>query len=91
MLEELPNVTKADLSGLNTSNVIHTSLRFNEYLELAQIKAGANTFAKGILTNINLPNKALFPKSGGDPILPTDLPSVINASNTGWYNVVDAD
>lgn len=95
LFDGMVNLTTADLTGLDTSNVKIKGYHwpnfhnFSNCPSLASINFGPKTLATNILTGLD--GKALVSQSGGDPILPTDLPSAINAGNIGWYNVVDAD
>ncbi len=89
------NLTTADLTGLDTSNVKIEGYYWPNYHNFANcppltsINFGPKTLATNIITGLD--GKALVSQSGGDPILPGDLPSVINAGSTGWYNVVNTD
>lgn len=89
------NLTTADLTGLDTSNVKIEGYYWPNYHNFANcpsltsINIGPKTLATNILTSLD--GKALVSNSGGDPVLPIDLPSIINASNIGRYNVVNTD
>lgn len=85
MFRNMTNLKKVDLSELDTTSVVAAENVFSNCPNLTSINIGPKTLATNILTGLD--GKALIPQSGGDPILPT----VINAGNAGWYNVVDAD
>ena len=87
----MPNLTSADLSGFDTAFVNTSHDIFANCNNLNEIKIGPHTFSSQVFIDTDLPKKRFVPQSGGDPVLPTDLPSVINADNTGWYDVVEAD
>ena len=89
MFRNMTNLKKVDLSELDTTSVVAAENVFSNCPNLTSINIGPKTLATNILTGLD--GKALIPQSGGDPILPTDLPTVITAGNAGWYNVVDAD
>lgn len=90
MFYEMTNLTKADLAGLDTSQVICIDDIFTGDTQLSQVKIGSKTFAQDIFTGID--NKAFeSTDSSRKRYSSGNCATAITNSNAGWYNVVDAN
>lgn len=90
MFSGLTNLTSADLSGLDTSDVVIADSVFADCPKLSEVKISTKTIATNIFTGLE--GKGFVSKDGTyGPYSPSRYIAGIDNSNQGWFNIVPFD